>query len=31
MKNKFYNMIGENRGINKLVDIIDDKKVYLNV
>ena len=26
MKNKFYNMIGENRGINKLVDIIDDKK-----
>lgn len=29
MKNKFYNMIGENRGINKLVDIIDDKKKFI--
>lgn len=26
MKNKFYNMIGESRGINKLADVIDDKK-----
>lgn len=26
MKNKFYNKIGECRGINKLVDVIDDEK-----